>query len=262
MSTPNQYAIREVALASFYSLTTGKILVYLQNLKSSGLENSADTIYARGGRGNAKIVGFSANREAKVNLEDCVFTNEAIAMMTGNNLTTGAKNIYKREELTVGTNAATLSKTPVGDLIGLYELNADGSNGTEITLTASTVATGEYDITAKDITLFAGDYTSGDKLVAYYKIATDATAKTITVSSDKFAGSFRLVLDCLVRDAYTKSDYQAQIEIPNCKMEDNWSLTMAAEGDPSTFTMPIEVLKPASGTDMWTMVVYDEALAT
>lgn len=213
-------------------------------------------------RGNAKIVGFSSNREAKVNLEDCVFTNEAIAMMTGNDLTTGAKNIYKREELTVGTNAATLSKTPVGALIGLYELNADGSNGTEITLTEGVLSTGEFDITAKAISLFAGDYASGDKLVAYYKIATDATAKTITVSSDKFAGSFRLVLDCLVRDAYLKTDFEAQIEIPNCKMEDNWSITMAAEGDPSVFTMPIEVLKPSTSTDMWTMVVYDESLAS
>lgn len=48
MATPNQYAIREVALATFYSLTTLKPLVYLQNLKTSGLENSAETVYARG----------------------------------------------------------------------------------------------------------------------------------------------------------------------------------------------------------------------
>lgn len=51
MANTNQYAIRDVALATFYDLVTGKALVQLQNLKSSGLENNADLVYVRGGRG-------------------------------------------------------------------------------------------------------------------------------------------------------------------------------------------------------------------
>jgi hypothetical protein len=48
MSAPNQYAIRDIALATFYDLTTGKARIQLSNLKTSGIENSATTVYARG----------------------------------------------------------------------------------------------------------------------------------------------------------------------------------------------------------------------
>jgi hypothetical protein len=48
MATPRQYAVREVALATFYNLTTNKPIVYLENLKSSGIENSGEVVYARG----------------------------------------------------------------------------------------------------------------------------------------------------------------------------------------------------------------------
>lgn len=258
MTAPKQWAIRDVALATFYNISTGKALFHLENLKTSGLENAAETVYATGGRGNARIVGFSSTRTSKINLEDAVFTNEALAMMTGNDLITGAKEVYKRDVLTVNTDSATLTKTPVGDLISLYKLNVDGSHGMELIKTTSTLASGKYTITGKDLDFFASEIPNGSQIVVYYKVTTDALAETITISSDKFAGSFALVLDCIVRDAFTKQDYAAQIIVHNCKMEDNWSLSMAATGDPSAFTMPIEVLKPANGSDMWTMTVYDE----
>lgn len=262
--TPNSWAIREVALATFYD-TSGKALLHLPNLKTSGIENSAETVYARGGKGNAKVVGFSGNREAKVNLEDCVFTNQAIAMMTGNAIVENtAQKVYKREVLTVGTGSTvTISASPVNiatgqDFVGVFIINPDGSHKQELTQMTGTVTTGKFTVSSKTLTFFASDVTIGTTQVAvYYKATTGADVKKIRVSSDTFAGSFKLVLDCLVKDIASKQDFYAQIEIPACKMEDNWSMTMSAEGDPSTFTMPIEILKPANSTDMWTMTVYD-----
>jgi hypothetical protein len=43
-------------------------------------------------------------------------------------------------------------------------------------------------------------------------------------------------------------------------MEDNWSFEFSADGDPSVLDIPLEILKPATGTDMWDMVVFDESL--
>jgi len=48
MATPNQWAIADVAEATAYSLSTGLAMFQLKNLKTSGLENSAKTVYARG----------------------------------------------------------------------------------------------------------------------------------------------------------------------------------------------------------------------
>jgi hypothetical protein len=51
MSTPNRWAIREAGEASFYSLVDGHAIVTLPTLKTSGVETSGETVYARGGRG-------------------------------------------------------------------------------------------------------------------------------------------------------------------------------------------------------------------
>ncbi|WP_135546945.1 hypothetical protein [Paenibacillus cymbidii] len=261
MAAPQQYAVREVALATFYDIKTGKARVQLQNLKTSGLENSAETVYARGGRGNAKIVGFSSNRETKVKLQDALITNEVLAMLTSSNVAVASANIYQRDELVVHTNAASLKFTPAatGSLISVYKLNADGTHGTELTYTALTVSSGKYAISGKTLSFFASEIADGAKVVAYYKTETGQDASSITVSSDKFAGSFKIVLDCLVRDAYTKQDYAAQIVINNAKLLDNFKFSMASTGDPTMLDIELDVLKPISGNDMWTITVYDES---
>lgn len=218
------------------------------------------------GTGNPKIVGFSSNREAKLNLSNAVFDNAAIAMMTGNNVLKGVKAIQQRDVLPVTTNTATLKYTPVsttGALVAVFKYNADGTHGTELTYTSTAVATGQYSHTsAKSIGFFAGDIANGDQIVAYYNTNTDATAQTITISSDKFAGTFGLVLDAVVKSPFDKRDYLAQINISACKMEDNWSITMAADGDPSEHQMPVEILKPAGSADMYTITLLDGTLLT
>lgn len=264
MTAPNTWVIRDVPKATFVNVVTRKPYFWLSDLKTSGIENSAETVYARGGTGNPKIVGFSSNREAKTNLENAVFDNAALAMMTGNELWTGVKSVQQRDVLTVTNDTASLKFTPNGSgaIVAVYVANPDGTHGEELDYSATTLTAGEYGRTAKILTFFGDEFTDGTKVIAYYNANTDATAKTITISSDKFAGTFGLVLDAIVKSPYDKKDYAAQINIPSAKMEDNWSLTMAADGDPSVHTMPIEILKPADGTDMYTITLYDGTLLT
>lgn len=261
MTTPNIWAVREVALATFYDLATGKAKIQLTNLKTSGLENTAETVYAKGGRGNASIVGFSGNRGGKVTLQDAVFTNEVIAMMTGNDIKAGEANLYQREVLTVAANKASLQFGPVNagsGLISVYELNEDGTHGEEVLFAPSTAAAGEYSLSGKTLTFGADDLADGARVVAYYQAKSSSDAKTITVSSDKFAGTYKLVLDCLVRNTLDEQDYAAQIVINKAKMEDGWKLQMASTGDPAAFDIPLDILKPADGTELYTMTVYDQ----
>lgn len=219
-----------------------------------------ETVYARGGSGNAKLVGFSSNREAKITLEDAIFDNDALAMLTGNAIAIGTREIYKNETITVTSNAATLSYTPAdaGALLGLFEINTDGTLGTEI-IYDSSPATGQYSVSSKTVSLYAGDYADATTLKAYYKVDTAADAARVLVTSSAFGGSFKVVLDVLVRDEYSKADYAAQLIIPNAKFEDNFNFSFAADGDPAVLSLPLEILKSSTSTDMWEMVIYDSA---
>lgn len=258
MTTPNRWAIRDAGIATFYELSSGKPVTTLRTLKTSGLETTAETVYARGGRGNPRLIGFSGNKDTKVSLQDAIFDNKALAMLTGNDLVEGAKDVHRIERITVASNAATLAHTPVGALLGVFKLNADGTLGDELEVAAATPAVGEYKIAGKALTFASGDLTDGTKLSVYYNVSSDTSAKTIKVSSDAFGGTFKVVLDCLVRDEFTKEDYAAQIAIPNAKFDDSFNLSLAATGEPAVLDLKLDVLKDPLSDDLWTMTIYDE----
>lgn len=257
MTTPNRWAIKEAGEATFFNLSTGKAITTLMTLKTSGVETTGDTTYAMGGRGNSKLVGFSSNRAARITLQDAIFDNKAIAMLTGNDLVEGATLVDKNEIGTVATNKITLSKTPQGALVSVYKLNADGTNGEEYTLGTPGTTEEEYSVAGKEIT-FHSSVTAGTKFRIYYQVNTDATAKKIKVTSDQFGKSFRVVLDVLVVDEFTKEAYEGQLRIPNAKFEDNFNLSLSADGDPAVLDLNMEILKAATSNDMWELVVYDE----
>jgi hypothetical protein len=261
MATTNRWAIRDVATASFFDLVTGKLKVKLDSLKTSGLENTSEIVYVQGGSGNPKLVGFSGSRAARFTLQDALFSNDMIAMMLGTDVVTGAVPVTVNEALTVTSNAATLEYTPTttGALKSVNKLLADGTISDPLIYTASTPTTGQYKVTGKSISLFAGDVATGGKILAYYETTAGADTKQLKAQTNKFAGSYKLILDVLVRDFFTKQDFYAQIVIPSAKIEDSFNLTMAPDGDPSVLDIPMEALAVPGTKDLYTMYIFDES---
>ena len=57
----------------------------------------------------------------------------------------------------------------------------------------------------------------------------------IQITADKFGGNYYLEASTLFRDQ-NGVDMPAEFIIPNCKIQSNFTFTMASSGDPSTFT--------------------------
>lgn len=258
MATPNRFALRDAGACTFYRLDGDKgAIVTLNTLKTSGVETTGETVYARGGQGNAKLVGFSSNREAKINLEDAIFDVEALAMITGNEIIRGEQIIDFKEILTVdSSNQVTLTKK-IEDIVSVHTVNDDGTLAKTIAVTGSTSSDTECALNDQVIT-FNAAITEGSKVKVFYKAKTAPDASTIKVTTDAFGKSFRVALDIIVRDEFTKQDYAGQLQIPCAKFEDNFSFSLAADGDPATLSLPLEILKDPLSTDMWQLVIYDE----
>lgn len=229
MATPNRFALRDAGDFTFYSIQTGKAIVTLDTIKSANMDFTGETTYARGGEGNPKLVGFSSNREGKLALTDALFDNNAIAMLTGNALTTGARNIDYKEVKTVTSNKISLSKTPKGAIVSVYKVNQDGTNGEEFTLGTPATNPKEFSIAGKDLT-FSSTVTNGTSIRVYYVVTTAADSKTMSVTADSFGGTFKVVGNVLVRDSYDGKDYPATITIPRGKFEDNFSMALSVDG--------------------------------
>lgn len=92
MNLFQKYGIKEVADVTFYSITSvGDELIYtpvlfLDTLKVSTLEKSAEKVSAEGGKGNKKLISWNFGKEITLNLEDALFTPASMSMIWGGKL--------------------------------------------------------------------------------------------------------------------------------------------------------------------------------
>lgn len=78
----------------------------------------------------------------------------------------------------------------------------------------------------------------GVVLVDYYVEKTSG-AQQIDITPDKFGGNYYLEASTLFRNQ-DGVDMPAEFIIPNCKIQSNFTFTMASSGDPSTFTFTMD----------------------
>ena len=75
-------------------------------------------------------------------------------------------------------------------------------------------------------------------LVDYY-VSKEAGVQQIDITPDKFGGNYYLEASTLFRNQ-DGVDMPAEFIIPNCKIQSNFTFTMASSGDPSTFTFTMD----------------------
>ena len=80
----------------------------------------------------------------------------------------------------------------------------------------------------------------GSVMYVDYYVKSTQYVKQIDIEAGKFGGSYYLEASTLFRDEATGEDYPAEFVIPNCKIQSNFTFTMAPTGDPSTFTFTMD----------------------
>lgn len=92
MNLFQKYGIKEVADVVFYTITTVgdedfyTPVLFLDTLKVSTLEKTAEKVEARGGKGNKKLITWNFGKEVTLNLEDALFSPASMSMIWGGKL--------------------------------------------------------------------------------------------------------------------------------------------------------------------------------
>ena len=80
-----RFGIKEVADVTFYQInedgTKGTAKLFLDTLKVSNIEFTAEQTEARGGKGNAPLIIWDYGREATVTLQDALLSMETLSLM-------------------------------------------------------------------------------------------------------------------------------------------------------------------------------------
>ena len=82
----DRYGIKEVADVTFYTIKNGKPdvpVLFLDTLKVSTVEQTAEQADARGGKGNPKLITWDYGKEISVTMEDALFSPKSMNILFG-----------------------------------------------------------------------------------------------------------------------------------------------------------------------------------
>ena len=275
----DRYGIKEVADVTFYEInadgTAGKPVLFLDTLKVSTIEQTAETADARGGKGNPKLITWDYGKEISVTIEDALFSPKSMSIMLGDGAVTQASAQTINRTAVVRATTTSLPDFFLGDV---YDSTLGSARKKIYMGSSSTIPAGMIDFDVSGVTLVGvfdesgtelkynstsitdstgwvgATATAGTKYFVKYQIT--ATTKTITVSGDSFPGTYYVQGDTYARSDVDGKDQFFQFIIPKAKMSSENTITLEAEGDPSVFNMNLTVLRPEDG-DMMKLVQYD-----
>ena len=261
----DKYGIKEVADVVFYELDSkgapSAPALYLDSLKVSTIEQSAETVDATGGKGNVKLLTWDTNKEITLTLEDALFSAKSLGIMFGGTMTDNddEQEVLKTlrfNEVTsaTGQGSATYWKFAIKNVTYAvdktkctYFVYADG----EVEPSPVTVAN------ATKTTPDPWDFVTFDLLDAV-KVAADGTVGTdgivskgitIDITSNFDSNTYYITGDTFARNFESGKDEFLQFIVPKGKVSaEDVSLTMEADGDPATFSMTVNCLKANDGS--------------
>ncbi len=300
----DKYGIKEVANVYFEALDDdeaagvykGDIVLFLDTLKVSTIETTAENTAAQGGWGNPKLIQWDYGKEINITLEDALMSLESLRFMLGGAIKrpgADSNKIYVRhtEEVVCGSNGEV--RLPEDHLTGqilhpvaTYEhpirlINLTTGARTQLVAESkgATIAlTGEKPITFKNPSMISGkDHeqvtAANDHIRIFWEeeISTEAgkelgsnsgvveNAVEVTISPSTFPGTYRVIGDTFIRSEKTGKNEAFQFIINKAKVASEVTLTLEAEGDPTTFEMTLNVLRStndAGKDEMMKLVRY------
>lgn len=259
-----KFGVRQIANVVFRAKNAQKIgavtyaagqpVFYLDSAKTSTLEGAATTVYATGGRGNTRLIAWEGEKTLTFTVEDALLSPVSFSMLSGAGLIKGASNsnktihFHQTTMAVIGANGvidltdALESGETICSTAPIYIMKTDkyGDLTGEIQPDYTVATTG----TAANKSLtYSGSGTaptSGTVMVDYYVLKPDKTVSELQIDAELFAGYYYVEADTLFRRQADGKDLPANITLPNVKVQSNFTFSMAATGDPSTFTFTMD----------------------
>lgn len=261
-----KFGVREicdVVLRAKQNMTIGSMkfnkdmpVFYFDSLKTSTLESAATTVYAQGGKGNSRLIAWEGEKTITFTMEDALISVLSLSILSGAGVmdkvaTEGAAAAYVHATETVQIEKGLkvkLHQLPYtnGGEYGAYLIPLDDNgdiSGSPIQVkevgeaNATKGNDGLYEVTLSNPS--GVEIIEGAIYLFDYYYGSTSSVTFVDITPDKFAGNYYLEGATLFRNKDGK-DLPAEFIIPNCKIQSNFTFTMASSGDPSTFTFTMD----------------------
>lgn len=257
----------KIGTKQFYK---GEPVLYFDTLKTSSFEGSSTTVYATGGRGNARLMSWDGEKTTTFTMEDALISPEGLMILAGAGLIDASeKTIYQhmtkivaKEDVTIASGGKSFTAklndaegNPIANVVTgdksqdtIYvmlmkdgEVISEPYIGTwaDGVVSVANIAIGNRTAGAYSVATAVAESDFDSVMVDFYVSVTKKGASQINITPDSFGGSFYLEASTLWRNE-AGMDVPAEFIIPNCRVQSNFSFSMASSGDPSTFTFTLD----------------------
>ena len=255
------------------TFNVGQPVLYIDTATASSMEQASTTVYAQGGRGNARLIAWEGDKTLTFTLTDALISPVSLAMLSG-------AGLVKEGEQGVHVHATTRATMEIkngngeielidalrtfGPVTGDGRVMVDAGSDAPIYIIKTEddgSITGDIVTSASDIEFaYSQDGKSakltiptpllnntGDALtqgmnvmVDYYVIKNAANVSEIQITAADFAGYYYVEADTLFRAQATGIDMPANLTFPNVKVQSGFTISMSGTGDPSTFDFTMD----------------------
>lgn len=249
------FGIREVCELTFRAKVAHKIgnkmykvdepVIRFDTAKTSGLEGAATTVYAQGGRGNPRLIAWQGEKTLTLTFEEALANADSLQILMGATVSDATQYNHHFRTRVVAAETTKLDVTEyLNDAIfggasasNTLIINNDypiyiykDSDGTPIEGATKGTAAGEITCTveAGEVYIVDGYFTT--------------KGVTLSIDPDVFGQYYYIEAETLFRDEATGADKASQIVIPKGQIQNNFTMTMANSGDPSTFTFTVDCM--------------------
>jgi hypothetical protein len=283
-----RFGVREIAEVTFRPLAAMDIgkqhfekyqpCLFIDTATASNMEVATTTVYAQGGRGNARLIAWEGEKTATFTITDALLSPISFSMLSGagvidSNASQKVVHLTLEGEVKSGTTNDYVL-VDKNDFLGYKIITKAGQaagSSSPISINSTTIDYDDYKIYGMildDQQVSVVDYlgegeitnseldSNGDLKISLqgknatltghicridcYAVTESAQVTTLTVDAENFGGTFYIEAETLFRDEATGHDFPATFIIPKGKIQGNFTFSMAATGDPSTFDFTID----------------------
>ena len=222
----------------------GQPVLYIDTAKTSTLEGASTTVYAQGGKGNTRLIAWEGEKTLTFTVEDALLSPIGFAVLSGAGLFKGATekvHVHATANAVVGQDG----KIDLTDALAAEE-KIDGTAPIFVMITEEDGSiTGELltdlGVDSDGKTLTGATSAKGKTVFVDFYMAKEASkVSELTIDASNFAGYYYVEASTLFRRESDGVDMPAEITLPNVKIQSNFTFSMAATGDPSTFTFTMD----------------------
>ena len=288
-----RFGSREICDVTFKALTNnqkvgnkefqaGQPVFIIDTATTSNMEQASTTVYAQGGKGYNRLIAWEGEKTLTFTVTDALMSPLGLAVLTGAGLSEDAdvKHIHVTYDVAInseGNGVITAEKLaaelglPKNSTIEVcndaelkpYATILDGNGAVvgwaddvELSGTDSTTLNNIIEVASEKPLNVKSTLGAGKTIKLDFYVRMTDGATEITVAPEDFGGYFYVEADTLYRNQDGK-DMAATITFPKVKIQSGFTLTMAPNGDPSTFDFVMDAFPAYTYFDQTKKVVCD-----